>query len=269
MNTRLHVLELDLPLRQTTVTDMLALLDDPAADIRRIGQRISTEPVRAARVLTLANSPFYGRRNSVLDLPAAVMTVGQMSVRALVLALAVDAILSDDLGLGECWWDDCLRTGATAASLAPHLAADSGTAFCAGLLADIGQLAIAVSAPAEWAALQASRNGGDDVDPRAALDAEVELFGIDHARLGARILDDLGLPMVLTDAVAGNHDGRSVRVGGLHQAVFIAAEIVAAQRHGRDLDTVLSDHDLGTLDDQELQEEIEAQIATLRAAFGV
>ena len=128
MSRRLRAHELDLPLRQSTVSDMLGLLDDPTVDIRVVGQRIATEPVLTARLLTLANSPFYGRRDAVNDLSAAVMTVGQTSVRALVLALAVDAILSDDLGLGSDWWDDCLATGATAASLAPHVGTDGGSA---------------------------------------------------------------------------------------------------------------------------------------------
>ena len=52
MSPHLRAHELDLPLRQTTVTDMLALLDDPAVDIRTIGERIATEPVLAARLIS-------------------------------------------------------------------------------------------------------------------------------------------------------------------------------------------------------------------------
>ena len=268
MSPHLRAHELDLPLRQTTVTDMLTLLDDPTVDIRSIGQRIATEPVLAARLLTLANSPFYGRRNEVLDLPSAVMTVGQTSVRALVLALAVDAILSDDLGLGEHWWDDCLRVAATAGALASHLGADSGTAFCAGLLADIGQMAIAVSSPAAWAALRTAATTPDgDMDAAAELAAEVEQFGIDHAALGARILSDLGLPAALTDAVANHHDPRAMRAGGIDQAVFLAAEIVDGDRRGHELDTILAARELDGIDAVELRDQVDEQVATLRAAF--
>ena len=268
MSHRLRAHELDLPLRQSTVSDMLGLLDDPTVDIRVVGQRIATEPVLTARLLTLANSPFYGRRDAVNDLSAAVMTVGQTSVRALVLALAVDAILSDDLGLGSDWWDDCLATGATAASLAPHVGTDGGSAFCAGLLADIGHLAIAVSSPANWAAL---RDGfiepTTDEETMAELAREVEWFGIDHAALGARILTDLGLPSALTDAVAAHHDPAARRAGGVVQAVAAAAALVPHRRRGEPATDVLAAHGLASVDDVALFEQVDEQVITLRSAF--
>lgn len=266
MSHRLRAHELDLPLRQTTVTDMLQMLDDPDVDIRNVGQRIATEPVLAARLLTLANSPFYGRRDAVLDLPAAVMTVGQTSVRALVLALAVDAILSDDLGLAPDWWDDCLHIGAIAASLAPATRADSGTAFCAGLLADIGHLAIAVSAPDAWAALSATTNEADPPDVATVLAAETDRFGIDHPSLGARILEDLGLPATLTMAVARHHDPEARADGGINHAVFAAAELIVAFKADDDLTPTLIDNGI-EIEESELRDQVCDQVSTLRAAF--
>ena len=129
-------------------------------------------------------------------------------------------------------------------------------------------MAIAVSSPAAWAALRAAATTSTgEMDAAAELSAEVEQFGIDHAALGARILSDLGLPAALTDAVMGHHDPRAMHAGGIDQAVFLAAEIVDGDRRGHQLDAVLVARDLDGIDAVELREQVDEQVATLRAAF--
>lgn len=253
--------EIDLPMLPDTVAELLALLDDADVDIDEIKHRISTEPTLVARLLTLANSPFYGRRWEVLEVSSAIMTVGQTSVQALVLGLAIDSILNDDSAIGPEWWDRAVLIAASATSLASHLGADTGAAFCAGLLCDIGELAIAMALPAEWEAAAGLELSHDD---------EIARFGVHHAALGGTILESFGLPDALVAAIAKHHDPDAISGTPLERSVYSAAALASALEADdpvTETDRALDSLQLSALDAAALHADIEERVDRLRSAF--
>jgi len=50
------------------VQQVIAVLRDPNADARRIGQALSRDPVLSAKVLRLANSSFFAGQRSVASI---------------------------------------------------------------------------------------------------------------------------------------------------------------------------------------------------------
>ncbi len=184
---------------------LLALLYDPEVDVDRILHCLSGEPALAARVLKVANSPYYGRSGAVGSLERAVQLLGLVAVRGIAAAGALDRLLPVRAGQGF----DPLRfrrhstavaLAAQALSTAAHCGIE-GEAYMAGLLHDIGLLLLVKADPERMARFVPPAAA----DERQAEAAETAHFGIDHCGAGALILAAWGMPAWLKAAVGGHH----------------------------------------------------------------
>ncbi|QDT15533.1 Response regulator PleD [Alienimonas californiensis] len=187
-------------------------------NVGRIAELIASDPAMSARLLRAANSSFFGFRGEVASVSRAVALLGAGGV----VSLALSFSLSDDaLQAGvtadayRAYWRRCV-VQATAAELAGDLpgtvgrdeeaaavaAAGKGDRFLAGLLCDLGTLALLKAFPAEsvavWAASEDAR-----VDPAAR---ERSTWGFDHAAVGGALARRWGLPERLALAVARHHE---------------------------------------------------------------
>ncbi|HPF39678.1 MAG TPA: HDOD domain-containing protein [Phycisphaerae bacterium] len=171
----------------------------------RIAAIISEDPALAARILRVANSPFYGAAGKITQVSRAVVRLGTIAVRNLVVGMcacdAFGACGQSDSSHGTLW-----RHSVASAVAAETIAARIGfkpaeEAFLAGLLHDIGQLAIAKIVPDQFERILRSVAGGMDL-----LAAERSHLRTDHAELGVRILSRWGLPKSLCDIVGQHHD---------------------------------------------------------------
>jgi HD-like signal output (HDOD) protein len=52
------------------------ILNDPKAGARKLGEAVSRDPTLCTRVLTMANSAYYRRRDRVHDVTRAVVMIG-------------------------------------------------------------------------------------------------------------------------------------------------------------------------------------------------
>jgi len=183
------------------VTSVLELLDDGSAPVRLIAARVAQSPEIAAQVLRLANSALF--TEPVDSLERAVVRIGERTLRGLLLAATTYRLLEGALpayGFPRLY---VLRHSSEVATLAQSLArrgpaALTSQAYLAGLLHDLGKPILATVA--------ADR----EVDPGPAgittLAQERELFGTDHAKVGAWIARRWGLPEDLSIALERHHD---------------------------------------------------------------
>ena len=189
----------DLPAAPSVFVDLSAAVADPRTHIDELTAIVRRDPALVAKILQLAGSPFFTRGAPATDLRTA---IGRLGVR-LVAALALSASafrLDPASGLSL----DTLSAHAMAAAVdaqrrvEPRHAED---AFISGLLADIGLTALACWMPSRVAdarALSAERG-------ISLAAAELELFGVTHADVGAYVLGLWRLPPVIVDAVASHH----------------------------------------------------------------
>ena len=78
---------------------------------------------------------------------------------------------------------------------------DKDTAYTAGILHDVGRVALAVIQPKGYAALLDKHHG-----PAASmLVAEREMFGLDHCEAGRQLIADWKLPQSFEAVVADHH----------------------------------------------------------------
>ncbi len=195
--------------------------DSSADDVARV---LREDPMIAAKILRVANSPFYGARGQITQLSRAVTRLGTAAVRNLVLGICARNTFSANpmrMGEHEALWHHSLAVASACELIAAHLRCQSPEeAFVGGLLHDTGQLAMLALQPTLFRTAQrASSDGG------SLLELEREHFGIDHAEAGFRIMSRWGLPKSICQVVLEHHREDGQLTEGL--AVVILGDVFA------------------------------------------
>lgn len=205
------------------------MVDDPQSSANDIGELISRDPSLTARLLRIANSPFFGLSTKVATVNRAVTLIGTKQLRDLVIATSAVGsfknIPNQLVSMDDFWYHSlyCALAARTLGQrrLLPH--ADS--LFVAGLLHDIGQLVIFHRLPEQArAALQLSVEDPHAVDMHQA---ELEILGFDHAQVGGLLLQQWHLPALLQECVALHHRPTAARQFPAEVAIVHIANVIA------------------------------------------
>lgn len=184
----------------------LALLGDDRASMKDISRVVESDPALTGTVLRVANSAAMASRTRIRTAQDALVRIGLASTRRVIATAVVDRAFGESIEVAldiEALWRHVLAT----ALLAHELVAeprDRALAFTAGLLHDVGRLAMVGAEPDRYLRVRAAVARG--VEPRRA---EQLLFGQDHCAWGERVAEDWGLAPDLIDAIRDHHDGRS------------------------------------------------------------
>lgn len=192
---------------------VLLALDDPNIAPGDVAAIIQTDPSLAARVLRLANSPYFGLNGSVASCTQAIVVLGFSVIRSLSVSSAAGLFGESGRGMPSGFWEHAARVAAGASLVARYRGLPPGDAFSAGLLHDLGRALLFRHDPVRYERLEAEYGR----DTLALVAAEREEYGIDHAEAAAMVLEQWGLPHTLVDAVRMHHqpiedvDGRIAR----------------------------------------------------------
>lgn len=192
-----------LPSPPVIAARLIEIGQDPDVEIGDIVEVLRTDPAMSARLLRLANSPIYARNRRVESLRQAVTLLGIDAVltASLSLTLLSSTAGSRDSGLSfQDRWTRSVHSAVSAQIFAERCAEiQPGDAFLASLLQDIGVLVIGRLEPETYASL------GVGAAHDAIVGAEIEALGVDHAAVGAELLDAWHLPVHVVDAVRMSH----------------------------------------------------------------
>jgi HD-like signal output (HDOD) protein len=185
---------------------ILQLASNENVQMRELSSLISTDPAFASEVLTVANSAFYSPRYPSTTIAQAVAVLGANRLQGMCVTVGVRAYLGKTMNLPAL--RNLWRHNLACAIIAQRLAAAGGPpgdidhdiAYTAGILHDIGRMALAVIQPKAYAQLLESHCG-----PSASvLAAERELYGWDHCEIGRQLIADWKLPANF-EAVVADH----------------------------------------------------------------
>lgn len=215
----------DLPTPNAVAMQLLVSLADEDLSIEQLTQQISQDQGIVAKILRLANSPFYGLPRRVTLISEAVAIIGWRSVRNLALA----AGLARSFDLSRCpgfdlgaYWRHSLACALCAEALARAKGQDGGLAFGCGLLHDLGRVALASLAPEDYA--RALRQRADE--GTRLFEMEHACLGLDHAAVGGALAQQWLLAPALVDSVALHHqppeDGSAPLADLVHVADCVA-----------------------------------------------
>lgn len=209
-----------LPGLPTVVLEVLRTIDTGHAEVSALQRLISKDQGLAARILQIANSPFYGMSGQINTVKEACVLLGINTLRHLTLACGVmDRFPADhDSDLDRrSLWRHAVAVGIAARAVATHCRLDPDQAFTAGLLHDLGKLALDTCFPVQYAAVQRYRAAHDC----GFTVAENTLLGFDHSNVGARLAARWRLPPV-TCAAIGSHHAPDLTPAPLTDLVHIA-----------------------------------------------
>lgn len=173
-----------------------------------LGRLIGRDPAMTAKMLQLANSAAYGDPTDDFDPIEAVREIGVSNSRACLLLAhtwSSFAPLEQSGFAMASLWTHANEVSQLAAWLAKNEGASAtitGMAATAGLLHDIGRLALAANLPEPFLrtlTLAKERNC-------SASQAEQEIFGATHGEVGGCLLGLWALPMAVVEAVALHHN---------------------------------------------------------------
>jgi len=213
-----------LPMRPSAVTQLLDVLDDPDASAHEIAASLQADPSLTARILHLANSPYFGLSGKIGSVERAVVALGASVLRSLAVSTAA-GVFSDEAGsMPDGFWRHSVSVAA-GASIAAHMTPSitAGDAMCAGLLHDLGA-ALLFRFDREGYGERLAPGG----DPATLATEEAAAYGGDHAMIGAYALDAWKLPVAIIDALRQHHQ-HPLDVGDELALVVIAGEALARQ----------------------------------------
>lgn len=199
--TRL-VREIDsLPALPETVRRVRESASDSTASVKEIGKIISGDPAVAAKILSVANSAAYGFSHRVDNVSHAVSLLGLRETYSMVLSMAIADIMQGAKGFDyKRYWQQAVNCAAATRLLAQeHGRGQNGGAFTAGLLHNLGKLALAYVAPNAYAQIP------PDVYGHALIEAEQKTFGIAHPEAGYELALHWDLPEHLAEPIRFHH----------------------------------------------------------------
>lgn len=216
-----------LPPAPRVVPELMKLLNEADVDSSKVVKLISYDPALTANVLRICNSAYFGGATPTTDLQEAVTRLGFRQVYQLVAAatgakLLVAAHPGYGLDQGELW-KHSVAVAVTSQFVARKLGENDSLAFTAGLLHDIGKIVLANALESVYPKLVKET----EVNQQSLLDAEKKILGVQHAEVGARLLERWKFAPNMVSSVWFHHTPKGA---GRHQklaACVYMADLIA------------------------------------------
>lgn len=195
--------------------------------LEALGDALSLDQALSAKVLRLANSPFYGVSGRVASIRDGISILGTSQLSCMVMAAALTLQFEERYGQllhMDVFWRHSIACAVAAKHLALSCAMDSAAAFSAGLLHDVGRLVIESHYPQEVAqAVAWSESNG-----MPQCDAEQSLLGICHVEIGSWVCKHWCFAPEIVQAIEHHHWPAQDIVEPLTDVVHVADAIAHA-----------------------------------------
>lgn len=195
-----------LPTLPAVVARLRELLQSERTGVAQLEALLRPDPALASNVLRLANSAVFGRRQKVTSVRQAIAFLGTRRIFDAVTSAGMLRVIPPELVGYELSAREFWRHSAAVALLAEHLAGVLGArdvegVFTAGLMHDLGKLAVCVFVADHAAELLAQIRGAR----LSLIDAERAVLGTDHAAVGAALAERWDLPPVVVSVCRWHH----------------------------------------------------------------
>jgi putative nucleotidyltransferase with HDIG domain len=181
----------------------LNVISGKDSSLRELCDLIRTDPVFSSEILRIANSPLVAFSKQITSVLQASMLLGFRRLRNVVITVGLRAYLNHSVtpALQSCW-----RHSVACAMIADRIAGWSATdknfAYTAGVLHDIGRVALTTLLPQSYArVIERAADRPSDI-----LQIERELCGIDHCEAGRSLVIAWKLPQDFVEIASHHHD---------------------------------------------------------------
>ncbi|MFZ1984812.1 MAG: HDOD domain-containing protein [Desulfatitalea sp.] len=231
----------NIPTLPLVVSRVMEITANPDSSAQELINLLSTDPALTIKILKIANSVFYSRSGKIATIREAVMTIGYKEVRNIVLASAVCnnfAKLKKVQGFdAHLFWRHSFVTGLASQMMAQGMKIPAGELFVAGLIHDIGKLAMVMALPAEFTKIS-KMTGNVGMEN---LLAEKHVLGLTHEEVGARLLKRWILPPNLVAVAGCHHRPAAAEANSIYPLIVHLADFLA-HIHGVSADPPAAPH---------------------------
>ena len=231
-----------LPTLPTVYSKLTEAIEDPNNTVEQISKIISADQASVFKILKIVNSPFYGFRGKIDTISQAIFYLGFNEVRNIVLALSVINLFSKESSLKDYspidLWSHSIGVGILARAIGAAVKEKNlENYFVAGIFHDIGKLIFM-----EYAAQDYQRAFDIAKTKKITIsEAELEIFGVDHAAAGSLLAEKWKLPPSIQKTVWHHHDFNGSEINNLILgSIYIADIYASAMGLGRDGSVIIS-----------------------------
>ena len=213
-----------LPSFPPVLTVIMAECTDDDVDFGELGALVSSDPALAARILAMANSCLLGGRARVSSIRSALTRLGLRLTHATVLGFALTSRMDSSNGFdADRFWRYSLATSNAARILArKNGAQDADEALAAGILQDVGMLALQCVLPEQYKQVLVEYH--ETAPPLHEIEARI--CGTTHMAVGTHLLQQWGLPEELYEPICHHHCADEEALGKLPAPVRNMAELL-------------------------------------------
>ncbi len=196
----------ELPSLSPIILKVENAINNQYVSIEDISRLIMTDQALVAKILRVVNSGFYGFKHKISSVTHAITIMGLNSIKNIVLASEVfgafpikNSVVFDRY----LFWEHCLSSACAARAVAKMLKMENiEIVFISAILHDIGKLMIAKYLPVQLNKISvfAITKEMDIVD------AEREVCGYDHSKIGQIMAEKWYFPEILSDIIAAHHE---------------------------------------------------------------
>lgn len=226
-----------LPNVPEVVRQLIQQLNNPAADYGEIAEKVSKDQTLSLKILRLVNSAHFGLRRKVSSIDEAVVMLGMVRLKTIVIASGIAGSVKAVEGLDlKKFWSESFQVAALSKWFAERdTNVDPDIAFTAGLIHNIGQLLLHLAQSTQAQEIQ--RLIEESSYNRSA--AEIEILGFTSTEAGQALLDMWTFPAELGIAVLQHKEPTSFdEPSALAAVVNLACVVNSAVRNGDDVETL-------------------------------
>lgn len=236
-----------LPAMPNMAQRILQLNANPYAHVDDLVTIVGQDPSLTAQIMRYASSPLYGYGSRITSLDIAVRMLGYDLVTNLALGIAVSKPFriqrQGRIGLHH-YWRNAIHSSALMQAFSKELPKElrpkPGLAYLCGLLHNFGYLLMGHLFPEDFNRLiqQYEKNTKSTV-----MAMELEVFGFNHAQLGAELLKQWNLPDEIV-ACAGEHHSERYHGPFANYVRLMHITDEALERYGLGMEEAKPNHTL-------------------------
>ncbi len=196
----------DLPPMPQTVFKVREVIANPDSSFKELAKILETDQAIAAKVLKIANSPYYGLSGKVSSIQHASIVLGHKTLGELMTMAGTSGLLDNELvgyGLeaGDLWQHSMgVALGSKILATRKHVSL-AEDAFTAGLLHDTGKLILDPYVFERKEEFEQFMADGQ----QSFLEAEKQILGFEHSEIASEACKSWRVPQALSTAIRYHH----------------------------------------------------------------
>ena len=218
-----------LPTIPAIAHEILNLVGDETVSVNKIENIVENDPAISGKILSVANSAFFGTKYPIKTLDNAIMRIGFNNVKNIALGISIMTVFDEDRGPRVLDYQRIFNHSVSVGFIAKRLSDElklstSDEIFLNGLLHDVGFLVLSRYFADDYKLVVENLNDGQTL-----LEAEKNVLDFDHADMGAWLADQWQLPNNINDTIQHHHSPSLAKRSVKHVSVTHVADYISTK----------------------------------------